>query len=183
MMFRRTVSDDIELRQFAPHEAEQVFDLVDRNREALRVWLPWVDQTRWVDDIREFVSRAASQFEAGLGPNFGIWLDGTIVGAVGCHPIDHAHRSCSLGYWIASGHSGKGIVTLCCKHLLDYLFDELGLHRVEIRCATGNTRSCAIPSRLGFRLEGVLREAEWVNDRWLDLNVWSMLEQEWRKAP
>jgi len=66
--------------------------------------------------------------------------------------------------------------------MLDYLFEELGLHRVEIRCGTGNTRSCAIPERLGFTREGLLREAEWVNDRWLDLLVWGMLEVEWRAA-
>jgi ribosomal-protein-serine acetyltransferase len=67
--------------------------------------------------------------------------------------------------------------------MLDYLFDELGLHRVEIRCGTGNTRSCAIPERLGFTREGVLRQGEWVNDRWVDLVVWGMLEVEWRVAP
>jgi ribosomal-protein-serine acetyltransferase len=50
---------------------------------------------------------------------------------------------------------------------------------VEIRCATGNTRSCAIPERLGFSREGVLREAEWVNGRFLDLVVWSLLEQDY----
>jgi ribosomal-protein-serine acetyltransferase len=63
---------------------------------------------------------------------------------------------------------------------VEYLFDEVGLHRVEIRCGTGNTRSRAIPQRLGFHHEGILRDAEWVNDRWLDLDVWSMLEQDWR---
>jgi ribosomal-protein-serine acetyltransferase len=66
--------------------------------------------------------------------------------------------------------------------MLDYLFEELGLHRVEIRCGTGNTRSCAIPERLGFTREGLLREAEWVNDRWLDLAVWGMTAEQWRAA-
>ncbi|MGD0868414.1 MAG: GNAT family protein [Bryobacteraceae bacterium] len=61
------------------------------------------------------------------------------------------------------------------------VFGEIGLHRGEIRRATGNTRSCAIPQRLAFTPEGVLREAEWVNPRWLDLAVWSMLEQDWRR--
>ena len=59
--------------------------------------------------------------------------------------------------------------------------EELGLHRVEIRCGTGNLRSCAIPRRLGFTSEGVAREAEWVNDSWVDLFVWWMLEADWRR--
>ena len=65
--------------------------------------------------------------------------------------------------------------------MLDHIFDELGLHRVEIRCGTGNLRSCAIPERLGFTREGVVREAEWVNDRWVDLVVWGILEEDWRR--
>jgi ribosomal-protein-serine acetyltransferase len=64
--------------------------------------------------------------------------------------------------------------------MLDYLFDGLGLHRVAIRCGTGNMRSCAIPQRLGFTREGLLREGEWVNDRWVDLVAWGMLEHDWR---
>jgi ribosomal-protein-serine acetyltransferase len=69
--------------------------------------------------------------------------------------------------------------------MLDHLIKELGLHRVEIRCGTGNTRSCAVPARLGFTREGVAREAEWVSDRWIDLVIWSMLQEEWemRRKP
>jgi ribosomal-protein-serine acetyltransferase len=181
-MYRRMVADGIELRQFEWGDAEMLFAVVDRNREHLRQWLPWVDATLSADDIRLFLSRVTAQFEDGLGPNFGIWLEGELAGTIGCHPIDRPNRSCSLGYWIAAGHQGKGTITRCCLHLLDYLLAEAGLHRVEIRCGTGNTRSRAIPQRLGFCHEGVLREAEWVNDRWLDLEVWSMLEQDWRNA-
>jgi ribosomal-protein-serine acetyltransferase len=179
-MFRRAVASGIELRQFESDDAESLFALVDRDREYLRQWLPWVDATVSTDQIIEFLARVTAQFEEGLGPNFGIWLDGSLAGAIGCHPIDRPDRSCSLGYWIASAHQGKGTITRCCLHLLEYLFSEAGLHRVEIRCGTGNSRSCAIPRRLGFTREGVLREAEWVNDRWLDLEVWSMLEQDWK---
>ena len=181
-MFRRTVAPGIEMRQFEPGDAETVFAVVDRNREHLRQWLPWVDGSHSPEDVRQFIVRVQAQFEADQGPNAGIWVDGVFAGNVGCHPIDWANRSCSLGYWIDAAQQGKGAITRCCAAMLDYLFEELGLHRVEIRCGTGNTRSCAIPERLGFTREGLLREAEWVNDRWLDLLVWGMLEVEWRAA-
>jgi ribosomal-protein-serine acetyltransferase len=64
--------------------------------------------------------------------------------------------------------------------MLEYLFDALELHRVEIRCGTGNTSSCAIPARLGFVQEGVARESQLVSGRWIDLSIWSMLREEWR---
>jgi ribosomal-protein-serine acetyltransferase len=162
-------------------DAEPVFALVKRNREYLRPWLPWVDHTFSAEDIREFILRAQAQLDAGQGPNMGIWQDGVLVGTIGCHPIDWANRNCSLGYWLDGGHQGKGLITRCCAALLNYLFDELLLHRVEIRCGTGNLKSCAVPQRLGFRREGVASEAEWVMDRWVDLVVWAILDHEWRR--
>ena len=180
--FRRTAGPGIEMRQFEPGDVETVFATVDGNREHLRQWLPWVDHSHSPEDIRQFILRVQAQFEAGQGPNTGIWIDGVFAGNVGCHPIDWANRSCSLGYWIDAAQQGKGAITLCCAAMLAYLFDELRLHRVEIRCGTGNTRSCAIPERLGFAREGFLHEAEWVNGRWMDLLVWGMLEDQWRAA-
>jgi ribosomal-protein-serine acetyltransferase len=181
-MFRRTVAPGVEMRQFEPRDAESVFAVVDRNREHLRQWLPWVGHSHSPEDIRQFIVRVQAQFEAGQGPNAGIWAGGVLAGNVGCHPIDWANRSCSLGYWIDAAQQGKGVITRCCIAMLDYLFEEMRLHRVEIRCGTGNTRSCAIPERLGFTREGLLHEGEWVNDRWVDLVVWGMIEEQWRAA-
>jgi len=170
------------MRQFAMGEAAAVYAAADRNRQYLREWLPWVDQTRGSEQVRDFILRTLAQFRANEGPNAGIWIEGEFAGSIGCHRIDWANRTCSIGYWIDATQQRRGVVTRCCAVLLDYLFDELGLHRVVIQCGVGNTRSCAVPERLGFTREGVAREAEWVNERWVDLVVWSMLAGEWLAA-
>ncbi len=181
-MFQWTVAPGLEMRLFQAEDAEAVFAIVERNRRHLREWLPWIDRTRSARDIRVFIEEVVlPQYAASQGPQAAIWLEGGICGSVGCHPIDWANRHCSLGYWIDAAQQGKGIVTRCCAAMLDYLFRDAGLHRVTIQCGTGNLRSCAIPQRLGFTREGVLREAEWVNDRWVDLVLWRMLAQEWKK--
>jgi ribosomal-protein-serine acetyltransferase len=59
--------------------------------------------------------------------------------------------------------------------LVDHAFDEWKLHRVQIRAATGNTKSRAIPERLGFEQEGILLEAERVGDRYQDLVLYARL--------
>ena len=181
-MFQREVAPGLVIRQFRMADADAVFAVADRNRAYLREWLPWVDRTRSAADIRDFIAGALEQWEAGLGPNAAICLDGDIVGAVGAHRFDLANSNGSIGYWIDAAQQGKGIITRCAASLIDYLFDAAGLHRVTIQCGTGNHKSCAIPARLGFAREGVLREAEWVNDRWVDLVVWGMLEEDWRRA-
>lgn len=180
-MFHRVVSPGLELRQFEPADAGALFAAADRNRAYLREWLPWVDRTSSADDIQRFIAGSLEQSQAGRGPNNAILLDGAIVGCMGVHPYDLENRNCSIGYWLDAGQQGKGIVTRCAAAFLDYLFDEAQMHRIEIRCGTGNHRSCAIPQRLGFTREGVLCEAEWVNDRWIDLVVWGLLDREWKE--
>jgi ribosomal-protein-serine acetyltransferase len=180
-MFHRPVGPGIELRLFDLGDIDTVFATVERNRAYLREWLPWVDRTHSPLDIREFINRVRTQYGNDQGPQCGIWVEGELAGCIGCHPIDWSNRHCSIGYWVEESRRGQGIVTRSCQVMLDHLFCDLGLHRVVIQCGTGNHRSCAIPERLGFTREGIAREAEWVNDHWVDLVVWSMLAAEWAK--
>lgn len=178
--FYRRVAADIEIKLLEPGDAEAIFALTARDRSYLREWLPWVDRTQSPADVRHFILEVViPQWRDIRGPQCGIWVEGELAGSIGCHPIDWQNRSCSLGYWIASPHQGRGIVTRCALAMIDHLFGEMGLHRVVIQCGTGNVRSCAVPRRLGFTQEGIAREAEWVGDRWVDLVVWSMLHAEW----
>jgi len=57
----------------------------------------------------------------------------------------------------------------------------LKLNKVEIRCATGNTRSCAIPQRLDFKFEGVVKQGEWLYDHFVDLFLYGMSASDWEK--
>ena len=145
-MFSRKVAPGIEIKLFELQDAEPAFEVVNRNRLYLRQWLPWVDYTKSADDIRHFITRVRTQYADNKGPQTGIWIDGRFAGSLGCHPIDWGNRNCSVGYWIDERHQGKGVIARCCTVLLDYLFQEVGLHRVTIQCGTENTRSCAIPS-------------------------------------
>jgi ribosomal-protein-serine acetyltransferase len=182
-MFRRAVAPGIEIRLLEPGDAEAVFAAADHDRAYLRKWLPWVDRTHSAEDVRHFILEVVSpQWADNRGPQCGIWVDGSLAGSVGCHAIDWANCSCSIGYWIESRRQGQGIVTRSVCEMLNYLFESMRLHRVVIQCAVGNHRSCAIPERLGFTKEGVLRQAERVGARWLDLATWSILEDEWRRV-
>ena len=88
----------------------------------------------------------------------------------------------SLGYWIGEAYQGRGLVTASCRALITHAFDEARLNRVEIRCAVENRKSRAIPARLGFRQEGLLRDAEWLYDHFVDHVVYATLVKEWRVA-
>ena len=182
-MFQIAVAPEIEIRQWTLADADACFETAARNRASLREWLPWVDRTHSAEDIRHYIrTMAIPQYEANRGRIAASGLPASSPAASDVIAIDWANRSCAVGYWLDAEVRSRGVMTQCCAALLRYLFEELKLHRVCIRCATGNTRSCAIPERLGFRHEGVELEAEWVGGRWVDLVNWAILEDEWRQS-
>lgn len=78
---------------------------------------------------------------------------------------------------------GKGIITQACAALVDHAFQEMNLHRVEIRTAVENFKSRAVPERLGFKEEGIARQSAWLYDQFIDHVVYGMLAEEWKARP
>jgi ribosomal-protein-serine acetyltransferase len=175
------LEDQTELRSVDPVEAEDFFAMVDRNRCRLHRWLAWTGMDYSLEDTRRFLTERAAELENRQSLTMTIRHGGTLCGAIGLHRIDERHRNTSIGYWIDREFEGKGIVTAACRAIVTEGFSGFGLHRIEIRCATWNHRSSAVPRRLDFVEEGILREAEWVHDKWVDLRVFSMLAQDWTK--
>ena len=165
-----------ELRPFEDSDASELFALTDRNRAHLGPWLPWVPFTTSAADSLDFIRATRRQFEHDEGMQLALVdADGAIAGVAGFHRFDWANRATSIGYWLAADRQGRGLMTAAVRALVAHAFDERGLHRIEIAAAVGNARSRAIPERLGFRAEGVRREAERHGDRYLDLVVYALL--------
>lgn len=179
-MFVVQVRPDVELRLLEEKHASTVFAVVDRNREYLRRWLPWVDPTRSVNDTLEFIRGARERFDTVGEITAGIWYQNEFSGTVGTHKLDRMHRALEIGYWLGEGAQGKGIITDACRAMIRHSFLELEMNRLVIRCAVGNDRSCAVAQRLGFTFEGIQREADLVNGHFHDLKVWSLLRREWQ---
>jgi len=174
--------EGVELQPMSLHHAERLYALIDRNRARLRQWLPWVQTSFCLDDLVAFVRDRERDNADRISLTTVIFADGEMCGSIGLHAIDQRDRYTSIGYWIDSAFEGRGIATRACRAIIDAGFRDYGLHRIVIQCATGNERSGAIARRLGFVEEGVLREAEWLYDHWVDLRVFSMLEHHWKHA-
>lgn len=177
-MFTRVIGEGVELRLMEERHVEEIYAVVERSRSHLRPWLLWADRTS-VDQIRGFVRTALEQFASNDGFHAGIWVEGKYAGATGFHKIDWANLRVELGYWLEPEYEGRGLATLACRYLIEHAFREWKLNRVEIRCATGNGRSNAVPKRLNFTLDGTLRDGQLLYGQFHDLNVYSMLAREW----
>jgi ribosomal-protein-serine acetyltransferase len=177
----RSLGEGVELRLLDERDAAALFALIDANRARLREWLPWVENEQSAEGTWRFLRAARRQLDDNRGGQYAIWEHGQLAGVVGQHPIDWGNRAGALGYWLGGAYEGRGLVTRACRTLVSYAFRDLGLHRVEIRAALANRRSRAIPERLGFRQEGILRDAEWLYDHYVDLVVYGMLADEWQE--
>jgi RimJ/RimL family protein N-acetyltransferase len=101
----------------------------------------------------------AERWRDGLDLALGIWRreDGRYLGGTGLHNIDWSVPAFDVGYWIREGDEGKGYVTETVRLLVRWAFDELGAQRLGLTCDSANERSRRIPERMGFVLEGRLR--------------------------
>lgn len=178
-MFTLKVDNEIELQLFELQDATELYWLVDSNRLYLREWLPWVDNMVAPANYTTIIPMWLKQFAENNGFNAGIRYKGQLVGSIGLHQIDWNNSQTSIGYYLAHSTQGKGIMTRTVKALLNYIFFKLGLNRVEIRCGVGNYKSRAIPERLGFTKEGVIRDGENLYGSFHDLVIYGMLSRDW----
>lgn len=179
-MFVFKVDHEIELRLLEERHAEAIFALVDANRGHLRQWLPWVDAEVSPKEVRDYIRKMREKFAAGTGLVTGVWFQGRLVGAIGFVNLELESRWAEIGYWLDAQAQGQGIITRSCRALINYAFDDLQLNRIVIRCAEGNLKSRAIPEKLGFQLEGQLRQMIWLYDRFWDAMMYGMLADEWK---
>ena len=173
------VDEEIKLGLAKIEDTEELFKIVDENRGYLAKWLSWVPG--WtIENQQEAIRQESRILSEGSGIALNIRYCGELVGRIGVHSMYLPYRRAEIAYWLAQPAIGNGVMTRSCRALVDYLFGTLKLHRIEIRCIPENTRSSAIPKRLGFTYEGTLKEASLINGRYVDQEVYRLLEQEWR---
>jgi len=175
------IDEDITLELLGMQHAAPLFDAIEGSREHLSAFLPWVNNMQQVEDCESYIGNCLQLYQQQEEVSFVVMQHEEVVGRIGIHYIDLLNRSGAIGYWVAAVATGKGIATRACSSVTGYGFRELGLHRLEIKAAVHNHRSRAIPERLGYTQEGLLRQAERVNDSFFDLVLYSMLHHEWKR--
>ena len=179
-MFARPIDHELKFVLLQPQQAEEVFAVVDKNRQFLRTWLPWIDSNTNADDSKEFIKKTLQQVSDESGLQCGIFYQDRFVGMVGYHRIKRHADLGEIGYWLAEDANGRGIMTRCVKAMINIGIQEFGLKKIEIHCAEGNRRSRAIPERLGFTQEGVIRRAGNLYGECVNHVIYGLLAEEWK---
>jgi ribosomal-protein-serine acetyltransferase len=133
-------------------------------------WLAWAQPQHQRADSRQYIRHARTTRARGLALEYLVEdaVSGRLLGITSLHRIDPYRRSAGLGYWIRRSAWGSGIATEAAEAVLTRAFHMGDLHRVEAHVALANRASQRVIEKLGFVREGVARELEFVDGRYLD---------------
>lgn len=141
-------------------------------RENLLLFKPVssMDEERWVDSLRDRTNELVLAVEAEID---GTWIH---VGNVGLHDMDTKNRTAELGIVLGEKeHWGKGLGPSACRTMVRFAFDEMNLHRLDLSVFEFNTRAVRCYEKVGFKREGVRREALFHLGRYHDIIVMGLL--------
>jgi ribosomal-protein-serine acetyltransferase len=170
-------TERLALTPIDPADGPELWVVVDGSRWHLERWLPWVPFNNTPEASQRYAEACAADWDAGRAVRFGIRDRKTreLLGVVGLDSCVHLHRSCELGYWLRLDSTGRGLMTEAARAGADFALGRMGAHRVRCAAATDNYPSLRVIARLGFRFEGIARQAEYVGQRWVDHAVFSRL--------
>ena len=175
-MFIKEIEKDLKLSLLTPNKAEELFNLVDKNREYLKNWMIWPPETKSSDDTRSFIKSTLIGLSEMKEMACGIEYEDNLVGVITFNKIDFSLKKVVIGYWVSEEYQGKGIITKSCLTLIDYAFNSLGMKKIEISVASENIPSQKICERLGFTLEGVIKNAENLHGNIVDHNIYGSMK-------
>jgi len=178
-MFINQIEPGLALKLIDFQDVDRIYNLTASSRSFLRKWLTWVDHTTKPADTYAFVDGSLRGYAERKSLTTVIIFENEVAGIISFHAIDWQNKKVEIGYWMGERYAGKGIMPKAVRALTDYAFFDLRFNRVEIRAAYFNKPSRRVAEKLSFVQEGCIRDAEWLNDHFVDHVVYGMLARDW----
>ena len=158
-------------------DSPELWDVIDESRWHLERWLPWVPFNNTPEACDRYADACEKDWDNGRAVRLAVRDKTTraLLGVVGLDACVHLHRSCELGYWLRRDATGRGLMAEAASEAVRFAFGRMNVHRIRCAAATDNHPSLRVIQRLGFRFEGVARQAEFVASRWLDHALFARL--------
>ncbi|MGO9558667.1 MAG: GNAT family N-acetyltransferase [Acidimicrobiales bacterium] len=168
---------EVSLSVPAAADAEEFISAVQASRSLHH---PWVEPPDSAARYAAYLNHAARDDQAAFLLRHGSC--GELVGYVNLNNIVHrSFQSAHLGYAAFASHAGRGLMSAGLSAVLDRVFSEMRLHRVEANIQPTNAPSIKLVRRLGFQKEGFSRAYLLVDGEWRDHERWALLRDQWRK--
>lgn len=141
-------------------DALEVWNTIQQSYDALNEWMRWAQKMPTLEETEENIREAIANFVTRKDLRLHVFLKetGEFIGSTGLHYINWEVPKFEIGYWLSSEKEGAGYMTEAVAGLSNYAFQELGARRIEIRCDEKNIKSRMVAERVGYELEGVLKQ-------------------------
>jgi len=170
---------DVKLRLIRMRDGKLVERLLMENRAWLRPWEATSPYAPNSFDVKGMIRGLLRASDDQTGLPFLIEHNGQVVGQLNVANIMHGSVSSAvIGYWVIADAAGKGITPTAVALAVDYLFEVVGLHRVEIDIRPENSASLRVVAKLGFRYEGFKQRYIHINGAWRDHMVFALTREE-----
>lgn len=138
--------------------SEELWRSASESMKELRPWLFWTASAS-LDEVARWGRICELNWAENKAWVFAILFEGRPIGTVGIEEPDVQTLRAEIGYWMHTGYSGRGLMTEAGRAVVDFGFDELGLHRLQLEAGKDNAPSIRVAEKLGFQREGLAREA------------------------
>ncbi|HDR2715407.1 TPA: 50S ribosomal protein L7/L12-serine acetyltransferase [Enterobacter roggenkampii] len=169
------VTQDIELRAVEERYTADLHNLVVKNRVFLQTAFDWAQHVGSEEDTRRNVQSNQMLHQRGYAKMFLIFKDDALVGVLSFNTIEPNNKAGYIGYWLDEAHQGQGILSQSLQAFMRYYAERGEIRRFVIKCRVANQQSNSVAVRNGFTLEGCLREAEYLNGRFDDVNIYGRI--------
>jgi ribosomal-protein-alanine N-acetyltransferase len=171
--------DDVKLRLLRMRDSKALERAILGNREWLRPWEATSPNRPNSFDIKAQSRALLRQMDEQSGLPFVIEASGVVVGQLNvANMLYGSVSSAVLGYWVVPEVAGRGIVPTAVALASDYLFNIVGMHRIEIDIRPENKPSLRVVEKLGFRYEGLKQGYIHINGAWRDHYVFALTHEE-----
>lgn len=153
------VFEGLVFREFHDDDATAFANAARESVDTVGRWMPWCTSTFSEQNALEWFQQCRSSRRSQVGYEFGVFTQdsGQLLGGAGLNAINHQYLFCNLGYWVRQSAQRRGVALRAVQAMLPYAFNTLGMQRVEIVIAEGNTASEAVARKVGAQFEGKAR--------------------------
>lgn len=153
------MTDRLFIRMPLPGDGKAVHNAINASLPELKPWMIFAQKEQTEQEVEANIRESYVNFISRKDLRLLVFLkeSGEFIASSGLHRIDWSIPKFEIGYWIDSRYSGKGYITEAVQGITDFAIKELHARRIEIRCDANNVKSRAIPERLGYTLEGILK--------------------------
>jgi RimJ/RimL family protein N-acetyltransferase len=162
----------VTMRAPVDDDALEVARAVRESLTALQPWMPWATSDYDAGTARTWIAESREREEH---PFLLLDASGALVGTCGLNHVDPLNRVANLGYWLRTGHTGRGYATRATRLTARYGHEQAALHRLEIYASVRNVASCRVAERAGARFEGVLRGRLLLHGEHHDARMYSLV--------